>query len=262
MRLHVIEMPYHLGRRDVAAGQGPSRILSSGIAVELGLPVSRVDAGDNVSVEQSNQALEAEIAAALDSQRTPLILAGNCTSSIATVTALSARQSTGIVWFDAHGDYHTADTTISGSIEGMALTLSSANRVPPNHIALLGARDIEPGERERIASSGMTVIPDAALVNGATLPHMPVYVHLDVDVLDPSLSPGVNCEAPGGWTPEQVLAALRVVFSTCSVGALAIVNYFPERDEDGKTQRILTDLLRSVSALADSAPSAAVSNQN
>jgi arginase len=83
------------------------------------------------------------------------------------------------------------------------------------------------------------------------MPAGPVYVHLDLDVLDPAISPGVNFQAPGGLTVSELEHALREVFGRADVSAIAVTNYNPHRDAESRTLHIVCGLIRFVCALAD-----------
>ena len=248
--LEFIEAPYHMGRRDWQVGAGPIRIASTGIAVELGLPRVRIDVGESATVEQVNAAIEQEALRVRRHGGFPFVLAGNCNSCFGTVAALALESAPGIVWFDAHGDFNTPETSISGLLEGMALAIVSKRHVPEDRIVLAGVRDMDPLERQRVAASPMTVVPSGEL-STVQLPGGPVYVHLDMDVLNPTISPGVNFHGEGGLQVTELENALRAVFGRTLVTAIALVNYNPDRDTEGRTLHIICGLIRLICKLAD-----------
>lgn len=139
----------------------------------------------------------------------------------------------GIVWFDAHGDVQTLETTASGYLGGLPLRLLAGYRpeliaaplglrpVPEQQILLAGARDLDPPEaiylaNAQIRRSEVTGLDPAVLPGGA------LYVHLDLDVADPAEVPGLRYPASGGPGLAQVTGALRTVLGTGRVAAVGI----------------------------------------
>jgi arginase len=155
------------------------------------------------------EAAAAEVSAALDQGELPLLTASDCTICIATLPTV-ARRVPGVrsLWIDAHGDFNTPDTTPSGFLGGMCLAAACGrwdagwpDAIDPTSVSFLGVRDLDPGERVEVERAGVgTGVPDAG----------PVYVHLDLDGLDPSVMP-VQFPVPGGLSAgevREVLAAL------------------------------------------------------
>ena len=117
-----------------------------------------------------------------------------------------------LVWIDAHGDLNTPETTPSGFLGGMPFAillgwchddLRAAAGLEPafaeERAALVGARDLDPGERDAIDRSRLVVADDVAGALAGLPDDVPLHVHLDGDVLDPEDAPGVDFPAPGGW---------------------------------------------------------------
>jgi hypothetical protein len=162
--VRLIQVPYHLGRKGEVLGAGPA-------------PLAHAIGGDSVVVERPGefrneakavfevvQALATAVRETVDDGLFPLILGGNCSSALGAVTGLD--RDVGVVWFDAHGDFHTPDSTPTGFLEGMVLALLTGEgwdelrrglrTVPPDRVVLVGARDFEPSEEERLARSAIT----------------------------------------------------------------------------------------------------------
>jgi arginase len=166
----------------------------------------------------------------------PVVVAsGDCTTALATVAGLQRRGlSPGVIWLDAHGDFHTPHTTRSGYFGGMALAMltgragaSLANAIGLRPVAedacvLAGARDIDPGERELLESSAVCRVDDVGMLANTPLPPSPWYVHLDVDVIDPAELPPLRFPAPGGPSASTVAAALRALASRGTIAALGL----------------------------------------
>jgi arginase len=162
------------------------------------------------------------------------VVSGDCTTSLAIVAGLQRRGiEPGVIWLDAHGDFHTPRTTRSGYLGGMALAMLvgraggaltgaiGLQAIAENACALVGARDLEPGEREALEASAIRRVAVRDLAT-AELPPPPWYVHLDVDVVDPSELRSVRFPAPGGPSFEAVAGALRALAARGTIAALGL----------------------------------------
>jgi arginase len=148
------------------------------------------------------EAAAAEVSAALDQAELPLLTASDCSICIATLPTV-ARRVPGVrfLWIDAHGDFNTPETTPSGFLGGMCLGAACGrwdagwpDTIDPEAVWFLGVRDLDPGEKVEVEAAGVrTGVPEDG----------PVYVHLDVDGLDPSVMP-VQFPVPGGLQPSEV----------------------------------------------------------
>jgi arginase len=153
------------------------------------------------------EAAAAEVSAALDQGELPLLTASDCSICIATLPTVVRRvPGVQVAWFDAHGDFNTPETTPSGFLGGMCLGAACGrwdagwpDTIDPDGVWFVGVRDLDPGERVEVDAAGVhTGVPESG----------PVYVHLDVDVLDPSvLMP--QFPVPGGMTADDVRSALE-----------------------------------------------------
>jgi arginase len=164
----------------------------------------------------------------------PVVLTGDCLISLGIVAGLQhAGADPAIVWFDAHGDVQTPETTASGYLGGMPLRLLAGYRpeliaarlglrpVPEHRIVLAGARDLDPPE--------VTYLADAAIrrrevtdLTAADLPAGPLYVHVDLDVIDAAGLPGLRYPVPGGPDAARLADALRTLLATGRVAALGV----------------------------------------
>ena len=172
-----------------------------------------------------------------------------------------ASVSTGLLWFDAHGDLNTPETTTSGFFDGMALSVALGRcwagmaaripgfqPVPERDVALVGVRDMDPGERAFLGRGGVRAIAVDDLrqdiprfLETVERQVSTAYVHLDLDVLDPSVGRVNAYVAPDGLREDDVIWTVRQVVSRVPLGALAITAYDPAYDEDG---RVLQAALR------------------
>jgi arginase len=164
----------------------------------------------------------------------PVVISGDCLTSLGPVSGLQrAGIGAGIVWFDAHGDVQTLETTTSGYQGGLPLRILAGYRpeliaarlglhpVPESQVTLVGARDLDPAEVCYLAGAQIRRSQVHEL-NAADLPGGPLYVHLDLDVIDPAQLPGLRFPAPGGPSPAQVTDGLQALLRTGRVAAIGI----------------------------------------
>jgi arginase family enzyme len=158
--------------------------------------------------------------------RRPLVLGGCCCAHLGAIRGLATRHARlAVVWLDAHGDLNTPDTSPSGNTWGMPLRMAiDEASARTADVALVGARDLDPPEREYVAIHGIDDDLDRAL-EGADA----VYVALDVDVLEPGIVP-CHHPVPGGPGADEVEAVLRDVASRLPVAGMGITGLHPEAD--------------------------------
>jgi arginase family enzyme len=159
---------------------------------------------------------EQTLAVAIDLPERPVVLGGCCCAHVGAVEALAARNGRiSLVWFDAHGDLNTPETSPSGNLWGMPLRMIlDSGAVEPQDTILLGARNLDPPEREYVASIGLRT--DAAELDQALEGTEGAYVALDVDSLEPGEIQPFMPE-PGGLTLVEVERLLRRVRERTSV---------------------------------------------
>jgi arginase len=183
----------------------------------------------------------------------------------------------GIVWFDAHGDLNTADTSPGGFFDGMGLAMATGRTyadvvaaiglgpVAASRVLHVGARDLDPAEVEYLQGAAMWWVPASALQADPPRPHgtggalstalahlreatRQVYLHVDIDVLTAAAAPGVDFPAPGGLTLGELEIALRRIVADLPVGAAALTAYDPHRD---RAEATLGSGLRLIGIIVD-----------
>lgn len=267
MHVTLIETPYDSGRFRERMGRGPGHLLDRGLVdrletkghevetVPLRLPESFFPAEVTAAVELHRRIARA-VAEARNDGRLPITLAGNCNhAALGTLAALSP-EPVGVVWLDAHADFNTPATTPSGFLDGMALAMATgeayaqALEAVPGHrplaaknIVLLGARDVDPAEEDRLGASEVRWLKvealreigmESALADAlADLPET-IYLHVDLDVLDVSVAQVNPFAAPGGLTVEELRTVVETVTRHRHVAAAALTAYAPGLDDDGR----------------------------
>jgi arginase len=195
----------------------------SGIAEEIGanwVDITPDTSGDPVIAV--NRALADTIKAHAD--KTPLIFAADCVSALGALKGLEA-QRPGVLWYDAHGDFNTWETTPSGFLGGMPLAMLTGRGdmqymrgidlapISDEDIVITDARDLDPEEEVALRQSKVSHLPNIDDLLSAPLPDRPMYIHMDVDVLDPAEMPGLMYPALGGPSVEQVNKTVKRVMS-------------------------------------------------
>lgn len=282
MRIDLILVPYHLGRPRVSMGKGPEHLLKNRArfileqgnheVVSATLELETAFCHEVGATFELARLLSARVKTAVGDGRFPLVLAGNCNSALGILSGLRSDE-LGVVWFDAHGEFNTPDTTRTGFLDGMPLTMATGRSwktlcesipgfrpIAEDRILLVGARALDPAERDLLDSSGVRrVSPEEIKMRGvrrAMTPHLDalatrareVYLHLDLDVLDPSEARVSEYAEPGGLAVEEVEEACRLVAGRFGVRAVTVASYDPDWDEGGKGAQAA---LRLMGSLAD-----------
>lgn len=254
MQVDIVQVPYDSGFRDLRMGAGPLRLVESGLVDHLG---RRGHEGRVVPVEVDSD-FRTEISAAFElatkirdrvreskeQGRFPVVLAGNCISAVGTVSALGRLE---VYWFDAHGDLNTPETTRSGFLDGMALSILlgrcwtglargvGLEVVSPDQVWLIGARDLDAAEKEYLDEAGVRWTgrelprdqsPRATQEGGS-------YLHIDLDVLDPTEGRVNPFQETGGLELGVLLEGIRWIQDRGPIEAVALTAYDPSGDPDG-----------------------------
>ena len=272
----LVQVPYVVGDERHPASDGPKRLVDAGAARALtrdgaAATVERVERrgpfADSASASLAvNKGLSGVVRGALASGRLPVVLAGSCDASLGVIAAFDHSRC-GVVWIDAHADFNTPETTVSGFFPGMSAAMiaghcyrsywaeiGDASPVPERAILMLGVRDLSPeAEGARLEASAVQVvgwrdgkpIRDIAAALDELLRHVDeVYVHFDLDGLDPQVAPGVvDAPVPGGLSLEDAEEVLRAVAARFRIRAAALTTYNPARDKDEKTLRASVRIL-------------------
>lgn len=280
MNIHTYLLPYDSARRNDRMGAGPQYWLDNGLEAALqarGHPVSTkiIEAQNDFPTEIKTsfdlyRELAAEIQQDCASGAFPLVLSGNCGAALGGINGLHGviPGDVGVVWFDAHGDFNIPDTTRSGFLDGMGLataaglgwkslakTLPGFRPVSPAHILHVGGRDFDPAEERLFAEHevGLVTGPQvreqgiqAALqpaVNVLRSRVREIYLHFDVDVLDPAETPANHFAAPGGLYPDEAAAAFRMLREAFTIRGMGIASFDPKYDAQRKSLQAVMGLI-------------------
>lgn len=270
MSIQIIQVPYDSGHKEIRTGRGPGHFLEHGMAQSLrdsGHQVhsSRIESQASLTAEigtafELNRLLAGQVSSAIHSKMFPVVLAGNCNSCLGTLAGIGQSE-VGVVWFDAHGDFNTPETTLSGFLDGMGLAMATGRCWRPllgtipgfrpiaeANVIHIGARDLDPEEERLLQQSEIEMIKsdrDEISMRQAidTALHQlrdqvaKVYLHVDIDVLDTGEALANRFAAPGGLSVEfveEVIGMIRERFEIC---AGAITSFEPDYDKEDTVVR-------------------------
>jgi arginase len=240
-------LPYDSGHRNVRMGAGPLRLRE-----EFDLPADLIEAGSGWRTEIGTAfELYRKLAHSVASRPAefPIVLGGNCGSCLGAAAGAGARE-LGVIWFDAHGDFNTPETSTTGFLDGMALsilagrcfvplsrTIPGFEPIPFPRIVHAGGHQLDPAEEEDFAALGVARIrpgqkPDAALQRLAANCSR-LVIHIDLDVLDPRHGRANHYAAEGGMSPDEVTAIVEAAADRFDVAALCLASYDPAGDPAG-----------------------------
>lgn len=289
----VIGVPMDLGQTRRGVDMGPSAIRYAGIIERLqklgyivhDLGNIHVPRSKNGTVENKEQKLRnlnevaqvnEELAKKVDEQvtlgRFPLVLGGDHSIAIGTIAGVSKHyKNLGVIWYDAHGDINTEETTPSGNIHGMPLAVSlglgherltnilnQKPKIKPENVVLIGIRDLDEGEKQLLRQLKIKVYTMHEIdrlgmpqVMEETIAYLKkrtdgVHVSFDLDGIDPKDSPGVGTPVVGGLTYRESHLALEMLSEADIVSSAEFVEVNPMLDERSKTANLTVALAGSL----------------
>jgi arginase len=281
----VVGAPVDFGANRRGVDMGPSAIRYAGLDERLSsMGLSCTDRGDIMVNERHPPAddglglesmgrvatkLSGAVDHVLSNDGVPLVLGGDHSISIGTMQGLAGHRETGLLWFDAHADLNTPETSPSGNTHGMPVAAglgfgSFAERdwadVPglsEDNIVYIGLRSVDPAEKERIHDSEITAytmvdIDDRGIrsvmeeaLGVATAGTDGLHVSLDMDWLDPGVAPGVGTPVRGGVSYREAHRAMELVAEEDDLAAMEVVEVNPVLDESNTTAEMAVDLVAS-----------------
>ncbi|HVD66596.1 MAG TPA: arginase [Gaiellaceae bacterium] len=221
-------------------------------------------------IKDACERIARRVAATAGDRYLPIVLGGDHSIALGTLGGLASKYGAGgVLWFDAHGDLNTPETSPSGNVHGMPLAAalglatdafaSDAWPLPalnPERVALIGVRSLDEGERELVRRLGVAVYTMTDLdrrgvepvvrealeqVDGAPF----VHVSLDMDVVDPDVAPGVGTPVRGGLSYREAHLAMELVAESGLLGSMDIVEVNPILDRENVTAELAVELVAS-----------------
>lgn len=291
-KISVIGMPMDLGQLRRGVDMGPSAIRYAGVIgrlenkgfdiIDLGdIPIGRdkleTDPETGVrnleAVVKASEQLMNKIEEVKAADSFPLILGGDHSIAIGTLAGVAKHHNKlGVIWFDAHGDLNTPETSPSGNIHGMPLAASLGlgeeqlvklggydPKIRPEQVVIIGARSLDPGEKELIKKLNMKVytmheidLLGMSRVMEETIDYFKkqevdgVHLSFDLDALDTLYAPGVGTPVTGGVTYREAHLAMELLAETDMVTSAEFVEVNPILDERNKTGELAVALIGSL----------------
>ncbi|MFY4776626.1 arginase [Metabacillus sp. RGM 3146] len=290
--ISIIGVPMDLGQTRRGVDMGPSAIRYAGI-IELleRLDYKIEDLGDiqigkrernnhepnhklkNLkAVAEASEQLASKVDEVISSGSFPLVFGGDHSIAIGTLAGVSKHyENLGVIWYDAHGDLNTEETSPSGNIHGMPLAVSlglgdssltgiagSSPKIRPENVVIIGARSLDEGERELIKEHGIKVFTmheidrmGMAAVIEETISYLKdktdgVHLSLDLDGLDPLDAPGVGTPVIGGISYRESHLAMEMLAEANMITSAEFVEVNPILDERNKTATVAVALMGSL----------------
>jgi arginase len=206
-------------------------------------------------------ALASLVEGAVRAGERPVSLGGDCCQPIAVMAGLArAGVRPLLLWLDAHGDFNTHETTISGFVGGMPLAMLTGrgrldflravalDPIPDHDVVLSDARNLDPREAELLAQSAVHRVASLDDAIAVLPPDRPVYVHVDTDIADGGDLPQTLFPEPGGPSTAEVARALAHLRATREIAAVSMTAWSPARDADGTAAAYCLGLLDTLTA--------------
>ncbi|MCD1257545.1 arginase [Paenibacillus athensensis] len=286
----VIGVPMDLGADRRGVDMGPSAIRCAGLERRLAQLGYRVHDEGDLSVRRQPTAASADklkyvdeiakvnaelcrsVEASQQAGRFPLVLGGDHSIAIGTLAGMRRRHpALGVIWFDSHGDVNTADTSPSGNIHGMSLAVAlgfgdprltavggAASALRPEHVAIVGARSLDAGERDFLRRQGILVFTMHEIdrlgmasvmeqaIDRVSRGTSGIHLSLDLDGLDPAAAPGVGTPVPGGLTCRESYLAMELLCESGRLVSAEFVEVNPILDHCNQTAQIAVSLIASL----------------
>ncbi len=288
--ISIIGVPMDLGADRRGVDMGSSAIRYAGVKRRLeSIGYDIIDTGDlrvptpeaypiihnNLKYLAEITKVNQELAVAVDQEmqkgRFPLVIGGDHSIAIGTIAGVAKhKKNMGVIWFDAHGDLNTGETSPSGNIHGMSLAISLgighpdltniggfAPKIKPENTVIIGARDLDEGERDLIKRIGLKVFTMHE-IDRLGMPRVMeealsivskgtdgVHLSLDLDGLDPHDCPGVGTPVIGGISYRESHLAMEMLAEADVLTSAEFVEVNPILDVQNKTARVAVALMSS-----------------
>ena len=218
-----------------------------------------------------NEDLMRKVTTVIDKGRKPLVLMGDDSSAIGAVYGILQRQNIGIIWFDAHGDVNTPETSPSHCFYGMGLAhvlgyghgdileINPKEKfVSPRNAVMIGQRDLDSGEIDFIQRQNITVYSKSDFEEGIeekvqelVAPFRrrgikTVFLHYDLDVFDPSENPPVYAPTEDGLLATQIYQITGHLEDAFDIAGVSIANYIPDKDINDRFKPVIDNLVRRI----------------
>jgi arginase len=290
MQIDIIGVPIDLGADRRGVDMGPSAIRYAHLQNRLeDLGYSVQDEGNvEVAIAEMCKITDAKmkyidciipvsrriagaVATSVQAGNFPLVLGGDHSLSIGSVRGAARNRKIGVIWIDAHPDFNTAETTPSGNIHGMSLALLTGQGdkrlvqlwdenlpvIDPSKIAIIGARDVDSGEKANLQKAGAMVMGMEQIDRYGMVSAIEkaiervshdvdgIYLSFDMDSLDPEHAPGVGTPVSAGLTQREAHLACEMIAETNMLIGMDLVEVNPILDGQNKTAALAVEFALS-----------------
>jgi len=290
MQIDIIGVPIDLGAGRRGVDMGPSairyahlqpRLEELGYSVEdkgnIEVPIQEMCSITDPKLKYLDciipmgRRISGAVSTSIQGGRFPLVLGGDHSLSVGSIRGAAKHKKVGVIWVDAHADFNTPETTPSGNIHGMPLAAlcgigdprlvslwdETAPVIDPQRVAIIGARDLDPGEKRNLREAGVMVQSieqvDRFGMVGALEKSIEqvsrdvdgIYISFDMDALDPLHAPGVGTPVNGGLTFREAHLACEVVAETGKLIGMDMVEVNPILDIQNQTAIYAVEFIRS-----------------
>jgi len=286
MQIDIIGVPIDLGADRRGVDMGPSAIRYAHLNQKLAALGYDIEDKGNVEVPIAemctisdprlkylecivpmSRRVAGAVATSIQANHFPLVLGGDHSLSIGSVRGAARHKKLGLIWIDAHADFNTAETTPSGNIHGMSLAALGGLGDPslvrlweepvpvinPQRMAIIGARELDPGEKSNLMAAGALVMGMEQIDRYGMVSVMEkaiericrdvddIYLSFDLDALDPRHAPGVGTPVPAGLTQREAHLACELIAETGKLAGLELVEVNPILDLQNQTAALAVD---------------------
>ena len=294
-KICIIGVPMDLGAGRRGVDMGPSAIRVADLEPKLKslrfkvedcgdldvmIPETQAAGEDNLrfkdAILATNKQLMQVVRSALERKSFPLVVGGDHSLSIGSIAGTAChfaeqKKRIGVIWFDAHGDFNTPETTPSGNIHGMSLAVAAgmgdsdlvnlggrAQKVSPENIVIIGARDLDEHEKTNIKTNGVTVYTMRDLdekgfrevfseaIETAGSGTEGIHLSFDLDVIDPQFAPGTGTPVRGGVSYREAHLAMEMLSDDADVLSMDLVEVNPVLDIVNQTAVLAVELVLSL----------------
>jgi arginase len=205
--------------------------------------------------------------------RLPIVLGGDHSVGLGSIAGVTRGARAGVIWMDTHGDFNTHETTLTGNVHGMPLAAlagygherlvtldgwkAAGPAVRPENVVVVGARDLDVAEADLMREAGVTVYSMAVIdrygiravmeraIEIACAGTDGICASLDLDVMDPTVAPGVGTPSPGGLTVREAHLGMELLAASGALLAIDVVEVNPILDARNRTAELAVDLILS-----------------
>lgn len=290
MKIDIIGVPIDLGADRRGVDMGPSAIRYAHLQRELEELGYTVEDKGNIEVPIAEMCSITEpqlkyidciipmgrrvsgaVATSIQGGRLPIVIGGDHSLSVGSIRGAAKHKKLGVIWVDAHADFNTSQTTPSGNIHGMPLAAlcgmgdprlvslwdEAAPVIDPRRVAVLGARDLDSGEKSNLREAGVMVMSMEQIDRYGMVRAIEkcierisrdvdgIYLSFDMDSMDPRHAPGVGTPVPGGLTYREAHLTCELIAETGKLAGMDVVEVNPILDVQNQTALLAVEFIKS-----------------